>query len=231
MSRPSLGSTLSLAAALGLAVTAALAAQPREFADAHRANQAALRHYSWTSRTDLRVGGESTKVRLEYVRFDYDGRLQKTTIGGGTAADAARPGPPGPAGAVRTRVAARKKAAFRDRLADLATLAESYAHLPPDRLEAFAARSVLTPEDATTIRIQGRGLLEAGDQMTAWIDRERLAMRRVEITTIYDGNRVRIRADYRTTDTGLTYQARATLDYPADGIEVVVDTFDYLPAR
>ncbi|MGE3473745.1 MAG: hypothetical protein AB7O28_25605, partial [Vicinamibacterales bacterium] len=196
MFRPSLGTTLPLAAALGFVLSAALAAQPREFADAHRTNQAALRHYSWTSRTDLRVNGESKQVRLEHVRFDYDGRLQKTTIGGGAAVDAARPGPPGPAGAVRKRVTARKKEALRDMLADLAALAESYAHVPPDRLQAFAARAVLTPEDAATLRIQGHGLLEAGDQMTAWVDRERLVMRRIEITTTYDGTRVRIRADY-----------------------------------
>lgn len=220
------------AAAGALAVIAAttVTAQQREFAQAQQANQAALRQYSWKSRTELTVDGETKQVRLEQVRYDIDGRLQKTAIGGEAAATASRPGPPGPAGALRRRVVAKKTEDFKAMLGELAALAESYAHLPSDRLQAFAARAVITPGEgleAGSVRIQGRDVRLAGDAMTVWVAPAGFAMRRVEIATLYDTRPVSIRADYRSLDNGLTYQARSVLRYPEESVEIVVETFDY----
>lgn len=224
------------AALLAIAASLSVAAAQGQgrFAEAQQKNQAALRQYSWQSRTELRVEGEVRQVRLEQVRFDLDGRLQKTVIGGGTpAAESSRLGPPGPAGALKKRAVARKKEAFQDMLDDLAALAESYAHLSPERLQAFGARAMMTQGqglETGSVRLQGRDIARPGDGLTAWIDPASFAMRRVEITTFYEGSPVTITADYRRTDTGLTYQARSTLRYPAKAVEVVVETFDYTRA-
>jgi hypothetical protein len=53
-------------------MSSAAAQQQRQFAETQQANQAALRQYSWKSRTELKVGGESKQVRLEQVRYDID---------------------------------------------------------------------------------------------------------------------------------------------------------------
>jgi hypothetical protein len=221
-------SALVIGAAFG---AVAFAQQQQQFAAALQANQSALRQYTWQSRTELRVEGEVKQVRLEQVRFDLDGRLQKTTIGGGTAsADAARPGPPGPAGAVRKRVVAQKKEEFQQMLAELGALAESYAHMTPARMSAFATRAVITPGqgiETGSARIQGRDVVIPGDRMTIWIDPIGSAMRRIEIATFYEGRPVSIAADYRRLENGLTYQARSTLRYAEKGVEVAVETFDY----
>lgn len=205
---------------------------PQQFAEAQQRNQAALRQYAWQSRTELRVEGEVKQVRLEQVRFDLDGRLQKTAIGGGApqAEASSRPGPPGPAGALKKRVVAKKKEEFQDMLADLGRLAESYAHLSPERLKAFGARAVITPGqgiETGSVRIAGHDVAMPGDRMTAWVDGAGQAMRRVEIATFYEGAPVSIAADYRQLENGLTYQARSVLRYPARGVEVTVETFDY----
>jgi len=64
--------------AIVVASACVLAAQSRnaEFMKAQQANNAALRHYTWKSRTELRLKGETKKVMLDHVRFDYDGQLQ-----------------------------------------------------------------------------------------------------------------------------------------------------------
>lgn len=220
----------AVVALAALTLVAQAGAQQREFAEAQQANQTALREYSWQSRTELRVNGEVKNVRLEHVRFDIDGRLQKTAIGGAApAADSSRSGP-GPAGALKRRVVAKKQEEFKDMLGALATLAESYAHLSPDRMKAFVAGSVITPGqgiDSGSVRIQGRDLLSVGDQMTVWIDPKGFALRRVEISTRYDGGSVSVVAEYRRLDSGLSYPARSTLRYPSKGVEVVTETFDY----
>ena len=44
-------------------------------------NQQMLRAYSWTKRTEVLVSGEPV-TRLVKVRYDIDGKLQRTTVGG-----------------------------------------------------------------------------------------------------------------------------------------------------
>jgi hypothetical protein len=55
--------------------------QKEQFAQAQKDNSAALKKYTWKSRTELQLKGESKNVKLEQVRYDLDGKLQKTDIG------------------------------------------------------------------------------------------------------------------------------------------------------
>jgi hypothetical protein len=217
-----------LALLFALAVTTA-SGQQREFVEVQRANADALRSYTWKSRTELTLKGEVMNVRLEQVRFDFDGRLQKTQIGGGSAAASeSHVGRRG--GPVRQRVVARKQDEFKELMNDLATLAGSYAHLSPDTLEAFAARATITKGqgiEPAWLRVQGRGVLSGTDEMMVWIDAARLMMRRVEITTVLDGKPVHIGVDYRSLENGLTYQTRAIVRYPEKQLEVTIENFDY----
>jgi hypothetical protein len=213
---------------LGIALTAAVAAQQREFAAAQQANHAALRQYSWKSRTALKLAGEVKQVRLEDVRYDLDGELQKTVIGGGQAAEEERGGRGGRG--IRARIVAKKKAEFKDMLGELAALAESYAPAGPERIKSFVSRATMSKGEgveAGSMRIKGRDAVRIGDEMTAWFDPVSHALRRVSIVTTYEERPVTIVADYRTLEGGLTYPARSTLSYPSKSLEVMVDTFDY----
>ena len=168
MFRSLIDTCATTALVLAVAFTAVTAAQQKEFAEAQQANQAALRQYSWKSRTELKVDGEIKQVRLEQVRYDIDGRLQKTLIGGSQAPEASRPGPPGPARAIKKQIVEKKKEEFKDMLGDLAALAESYAHLSPERMKAFAARAAVTKGqgiETGSVRIQGRDVQAMGDQI------------------------------------------------------------------
>lgn len=217
---------------LGIAVATAMAGQQQEFAAAQKANHAALRQYAWKSRTALKRAGEVKQVRLEDVRYDLDGDLQRTVIGGEPAAEDG-PSGPGPAGRIKARIAARKREAVKDMLAELAALAESYAHAGPERMRGFLAGAAISKGEGIesgTLRIRGRDVVAIGDEMTAWIDPTSYALRRVSITTTHNAHPLTIVVDYRTLDSGLTYPARSTLAYPAKSLEVVVDTFDYARA-
>jgi len=74
---------LVMGAFLGTLLGAATAQEQHKekFAEAQKQNKETLRHYSWKSRTELKLKGESKNVKLEQVRYDVDGKLQKTTIG------------------------------------------------------------------------------------------------------------------------------------------------------
>lgn len=80
-----LSSSVVGVAVLLLASVVALA-QPKvglqQVAAGMKGNQEALRDYAWQSRVSVEVDGEAKKVDLYQVRYDLDGNLQKTRMGG-----------------------------------------------------------------------------------------------------------------------------------------------------
>ena len=65
-----------------LALTSLVFGQQKEqFAQAQKENNAALKQYTWKSRTEIKMKGESKSVTVEQVRYDLDGKQQKTPIG------------------------------------------------------------------------------------------------------------------------------------------------------
>ena len=182
------GKALCAAIALVALGSAMVLAQdkPPSFADTQKANAGALRKYSWKSRTEMKLKGESKSVKLEQVRYDLDGKLQKTPIGGPPPA-APAPAPSGRGGRVKGKVIENKKEEFGEMMQGLGQLAGSYGQLPPDKLQAFAANATKGRGEgamAGTAQITGVNVLLQGDSMTIWIDPATQMMRRVEIKTL-----------------------------------------------
>jgi hypothetical protein len=201
-----------------------------EFVQAQQANAAALREYTWKSRTELSLRGEVKSVTLEQVRYDLDGRRQKTRIGGSSEPSAAERFDPlaPPAGPVRRIVAAKKKAEFEDLMRDLSALVESYAHPSLETLHAFARQAARTKMiEAGLVRVQSRNLVVTGDSIIVWIDPLTSMIRRTEIDTVLQGGRVEVAVDYRSLANGLTYQARTLLRYPHKQMSLTVETYDH----
>jgi hypothetical protein len=202
-----------------------------EFIRAQQANKAALREYTWKRRTELKLKGETRNVTLELVRYDIDGRLQKTPIGGSADDRDAKPSAPlGRGGLLQHRIVAKKKGQFEELMRDLAALAGSYAELTPSQLQAFGRGATISPGDAPltgTVRLHGRNVVASPDDMSVWIDPKTFATRRVEIETTLESKPVDLTSDYRTLDNGLTYQARTVLRYLDKELELVVESFEY----
>jgi hypothetical protein len=219
--------------AIGLATVVASAQQKEQFVQAQQANKAALREYTWKRRTELKLKGESKKVTMEQVRYDIDGKVEKTPIGGvpeqppqeQPASGRGRRG-----GRLKQKVVENKKEEFAELMQKLGALAASYGQLPQDKLQAFAKIATVAKgegADAGTVRIQGANVLVDGDNMSIWIDPTSYMMRRVEIGTSLDKKPVRLVSEYRSVDNGPTYQARAVLQYPEKQIEFTVENFEY----
>jgi hypothetical protein len=200
-----------------------------EFVQAQQANAAALREYTWKSRTELSLKGDVKSVTLDQVRYDLDGRRQRTRIGGSAEPAAHRFDPLAPpSGPVRRIVAAKKKAEFEDLMHDLSVLVESYAHPSLETLHAFARQAARTKTlEAGLVRVQGRNLVVTGDSVIVWIDPLTSMIRRAEIDTVLQGERVEVAVDYRSLPNGLTYQARTLLRYPSRRMALTVETYDH----
>ena len=224
--------SLILAAFALTAGSSASAQQKEQFAQAQKDNAAALRQYAWKTRTEIKMKGESKSVKLEQVRYDLDGKLEKTPIDGAPAPpaqkDAGRGGRRG--GKLKEKVIEKKKDEFAELLQNLGQLVGSYAHMPPDKMRAFAASATLTPNQGDKkdqLLIQGKNVLQAGDTMSVWVDPKSYMFRAVEIQTSYEEKPVHFKGDFQPLTAGPTYSARSVLEYPDKEVELIVENYDY----
>ncbi len=82
-----------------------------------------------------------------------------------------------------------------------------------------------------SIRVTGQNALLEGDAMSFWIDKQSLMMRRLEIDTLLDKKPVTVVAEYQSLPNGPNYQARATLEYPKEKVQVLIENFGHQPLQ
>jgi hypothetical protein len=218
---------LSLILLVSMAPARTLPAQDakQKLAAAQKANAAAARQYTWKSRTELKLKGESKSVKLEQVRYDATGQLVKTPID--TSAQQQQQ-PSG--GRVKQKVIAQKKEEFGEMIKGLAALVTSYAHMSQDKMQGFSQNASFKPgdgQDAGSIQISGKPAIVPGDSLTVWADQSTMLFRRVTIATVYDKEPVSVACTYANTPGGLSYMAKATMDYPSKNVQVLVTNYDY----
>ena len=199
------------------------------FGAAQAANAKVLRDYTWTSRTELKMKGESKNVKLEQVRYDATGALQKTPLPGGTPEP--KPAPPfGRGSRLKKKIVDNKKEEFAELLQNVVALVKSYGHMPPDKLQAFMAGATSKPgtgELQGALHISGGNAMQPGDSLAIWIDPKTMMMRRVEVRSAFEEKPVLLTAAYQTAPNGPTHLGKVTLAYPDKQVEVTVDNYDY----
>ena len=207
--------------------------QKEQFAQAQKENSAALKQYTWKSRTELKLKGESKNVKLEQVRYDIDGKLQKTPIGEPATEQAeqqkGRRGRRG-RGGVKDKIVEKKKGEFAELMQGLGQLAGSYAHMSPEAVQKFAQNAGIGQGEGPlqgTVQIQSGDVLQAGDVMSVWVEPASYLMRQVEIQSVYDGKPVTVLVEFQRVADGPSYPARSTLTYPEKEVELTVENYDY----
>lgn len=202
----------------------------QQFAQAQKENAAALRHYTWKSRTELRMKGESKSVKVDQVRYDLDGKTQKTAISTSPAPEepqsSGRRGRRG-GGRAKAKIIENKKEEFAELMKNLGQLVASYLHLPPDKAQAFAHNATTGVTEDGAILIQSVNVLHEGDTMAVQIDPASYMMRRIEIHTSLENKAVHFTGEFRPVTEGPTYPARLTLQYPDKEVELTIENYDY----
>lgn len=177
----------------------------QRFAD----NNRKLRNYSWTLRNEVTMAGKETKVALYKMRFDLDGNLQRTPVSGETPNDE-----------------------IQDEIVDLIRLVLSYAQPRPSRLQEFLNYAAIWEGrrgDEGTIRVEGEGLNERGDSVTVLMLSAGVLPQELKAETTYFGDKIHIRSEYRSLpEKGPFYLARIVAQYPAKGIEMKLENFDFI---
>jgi hypothetical protein len=177
-------------------------------ADQLSGNREALRHYSWTKRTEVTLEGTQIRVKAEKMRYDLDGRLQVTPLGG--------------SGQMNPEI---------QQLTDsLGELALSYAQPDPQKFRPFMLNASAWEgrgKNAGMLRMEGSGFLRPDDSVEI-IARNQTADN-ATVRTMLDETPATIKAEYRALpNDGPIYVARLWAEIPSKNLKLTIENFDYV---
>ena len=212
-----LGWPASMPAQTPPGVNAATAAQ---ITKARRANAALMRQYTWYSRVEIVEKGTVQDLRLELVNYGPGGNLQRNTVNNQSA--------PLPFGFIRRKIAERDRARIEQYLMGLRSLVEQYT-LPSEGhvLDFMNEATISGPDASGLLEMTGQNVVYPGDALTVWTDARTRQTRRVQATTVFQGDPVDLTATFKTLKSGLTYIAFGEAIVPAKELSVQVQNFDY----
>lgn len=205
--------------------------QPSQVAAAIKANAAALRAFSWQQRLQIQVKGETKKVTLTQMNYDINGNLQKTLLSEQPSSDSSQPSSGGRIrGRIKQKVVAKKTGEFKEMMEGIATVVKSYTELPPETLQTALKQAAFSEGEgdmAGSIQIQMSGVLQTGDSLTLWLDRNALLFRRIAIATSYEQKPVTVTANYAMLQSHEVYMGQAIVNYPAKQVVLEIDNLNY----
>ena len=194
---------------------------PLEVSDTMKQNTMKMKHYSWKRRVELQVKDETKAVKVHLLRFDMDGKLQSTLIGGDDEKK-------------KRGLRGRKQKKAKEWFEDVAEIVVSYTRPSPGTLVDAFGKAIITEGSGQmqgALKIRARNAIRPGDIYTLWVDQESKAPRKLEFKTELDKDALIGTVYYRELEGGLTYPGRATVRVPEDERRVVIETFDYTDQR
>jgi len=223
-------SSRCLAASLTLGASVALAqggpnmgtaTRTVDIIQARERNAALMKTYTWNERLELLKNGTVKDTRVELVTYLPSGQLQKTLLSDQKA--------PPPSGFFRKRIAESEANDIKTYLEGLRKLLDQYT-LPTGGavFNFLTGAQVSPPGPEGYVTVAGTGVVVPGDSLTIWISAATKQTVRVSVNTIFQSNNVQLTATFRTLPSGLTYMNYATVDVPAQQLELLVQNFDYV---
>jgi hypothetical protein len=197
---------ISVSSMLILAISAWAQIQPQDVSKRMSDNMQRLRAYSWNTQTEVRLRDQHISVTLEKLRYDLDGRLQIIPLGG----------------------SGKLSPELQPVISEMVELGLAYAQPRPQEFSAFFSKAEMWEGKGGTMRIEGESFLHPEDHFDLRVKNDRPD--RLSVETIY-GNEtpVVIDAEFRSLpNDGPNYVARMEVSVPADGIDILVENFDYV---
>jgi len=212
-----------------------LAAKIQKFGEGAKANAAALKAYSWKQRVQVTLKGEAKPAKLYQMRYDADGKLQKTAL----TADAPKKEPEKDSGrdrggrrggdAVKGKIIENKIEDAKEYAAALADLCKDYLAPSPDLLKAFFAKAKPVQVAGGLVQIVGEEVLTKGDKLVYEINPETQGLKRVLFTAPLEGDPVDGTVEFSSVPNGgPNYASRVTVNAPAKKLTSTIENFEYV---
>ena len=186
---------------------------------ARTANAALMKQYSWNSRVEVLDQGAVKDLRIELVNYGPTGQLQRNLLNDQSA--------PLPFGFLRRKIAENERAKVEEYLVGLRSLLEQYTLPTEGKILAFMNQATTSGPDANGLfEMTGQNVVYPGDAFSVWTDL-RARPKRMQVTTIFQGDQVDLTAIFKTLKSGLNYMSWGEVIVPAKQMSVQVQNFDY----
>ena len=215
-----LSAVLGAMALVGGALVAQEQPDPGKIASEMKENQEALRQYVWQSRISVEVDGEQKKVDLYQMRYNFDGELERTRMGGESEEKEAR-------GPVRKRVGKKKKKQAHEFADEVNEKLQAY--LSPNAVEK-ALKTAFARVDKGVLRLQSQDVVESGDSVEFALVQTTKQPMTLQVRTTIDASPIELNVTFQKLDEGPNYPARSIINTNWDKKKVTVTTenFSYL---
>jgi len=199
---------------------AANAGMAAQLTKARTANATLMKQYSWNSRVEVLDQGVVKDLRIELVNYWPTGQLQRNILNDQSA--------PLPFGFLRRKIAENERAKVEEYLMGLRSLLEQYTLPTEGKVLAFMNQAATSGPDANGLfEMTGQNVVYSGDAFPVWFDARTRQTRRIQVTTVFQGDQVDLVATFKTLKSGLTYAAWGEVNVPAKQMSVQVQNFDY----
>jgi hypothetical protein len=197
-----------------------------QISEVRRANAALMHHFTWNSRVDVLVDGQVKDIRIEQVQYGPFGQLQHVLLNDQPAA-----GAPGilPFGFLRRAIAQQQKQQMETFLTGLKQMLQQYT-LPTTGkiLDFMASATPAGPNAYGLYTLSGNNVVQPGDNLTIAVDPWTRHVRRVTVSTTFQGDAVQLDATFQTLhQSGLNYCAFAEATVPAKQLSVQMQNYNY----
>jgi len=194
-------------------------AMASQYAANAKQNAAVTRQYAWQMRVEVTLKGEPKPAQLYQMRFDVDGKPQKTLL---TAPAEEKKGR-----GIRGRIKENKIEEFKEWAGKLAELVKGYMAPTPGTMMDFYAKAAYSQSPDGKVQISGTSFIQPGDKASYWIDPATQSPCRFEFQTVLDGDPVSGKVEFAQVPGGPQYFARLLVSVPAKKVSAKIENFNY----
>jgi len=194
-------------------------AMASQYAANAKANATLMRQYTWQMRIELTLKGEVKPAQLYQMRFDMDGKPQKTLLSAPADEDGGR--------GIRGRIKKNKIEDFKEWAGKLADLVKDYIAPTPGTMMDFYAKAAYAQAADGTIQISGVGFIQPGDKVNFLLDPATKAPRRFSFSTVLGEDAVSGTVDFGQVPGGPQYAARLVVNVPSKEVSAKIENFNY----
>jgi hypothetical protein len=186
-------------------------------------NQAELRQYTWTERTQVSLKGEVKKTEQSLCRYGPDGKVQKTPLG--------PPSPEQTMRGIRGRVAEKVKDDLTDFMQQAKSLIQAYVPPSPQLMESgFGQGNVsLGQAGPGMVQLLFHNYLKPGDALTFDFQPAERRMAKVNVNTYMDkpSEPLTLEVVFENLPDGTNCPGTEILNAPSRHLQVVVQNTNY----
>jgi len=213
------------AAALMLANGICAHAQiPFNYTPQQTENQRLLNRYLWSSKVEVRVKSKVWAVASFQARYDQDGKVVLTQVGGGSLDPAS--------GVVFTQRNQREidKDKLNPLIVEITGQLRAYQNMTPDQVQAAlkgASRQAGTGEMKDTDQLTAANVLKSGDRVTLWVDHNTGIQRRVVVESTAEAEKFTSTWTFARLPNGPWYVNQRVVEVPGKNLRMVTQNTSF----